>query len=80
MDKSYVLEPSYRGLKHPTSRRNFYDILAQIPKLILILRHIAKVQKCTDITIWGLYHLFKRVVIAICGYSHGQDHSNVLAG
>ena len=31
------LAPNYRELKHPTSRQNFYDTLAQIPKLILTL-------------------------------------------
>ena len=38
MDLRFNLAPSYCDLKHPTRRQNFYDTLAQIPKLILTLR------------------------------------------
>ena len=40
MDKSFVLAPIYRDLKHPTGRPNFYDTPGHIPKLILTLRYI----------------------------------------
>ena len=38
MDLRFDLAPSYRDLKHPTSRQNYYDTPGQIPKLILTLR------------------------------------------
>ena len=37
MDLRFNLAPSYCDLKHPTRRQNFYNTLAQIPKLILSL-------------------------------------------
>ena len=40
MDITFNLAPSYRDLKDPTSRQNFYDTPGQIPKLILTLRRI----------------------------------------
>ena len=49
MDLTFNLAPSYRDLKDPTSRQNFYDTPGQIPKLILTLRRISferKLHKC----------------------------------
>ena len=45
MDLSFNLAPSYRDLKDPTSRQNFEDTPGQIPKLILTLRPMEKIEQ-----------------------------------